>query len=225
MNSIKRLIYKKFEEIEYRDWIITITKSEYFSGYLWYASPRWWIGSGFLEPLIGMSKSDLSFKNFKTYENPHGDLLMDAHESIDEIEQKLIETHPYFLPDLAMLKEDYELKKSQKSMETVKVKIKDSIDEYKCLLNIKPEERESTKMINEIVNKEIKNLMETIASTIEGGKLEVVYSFDRLDKILNIDEYFEAQNTIIEKLEELGYKLKIDKNNLVINWDKQNNDI
>lgn len=76
------------------------------------------------------------------------------------------------------------------------------------------------------MHKEIEDLMKTIANAIEDGKLEVVYSFDRLDKILNIDEYFEAHNTIIEKLEELGYKLKIDKNNnLVINWDKQKNDI
>ena len=44
-------------------------------------------------------------------------------------------------------------------------------------------------MINEIVSNEIEDLMKTIASAIEDGKLEVVYSFNRLDKILNIEQF------------------------------------
>jgi antitoxin component HigA of HigAB toxin-antitoxin module len=218
------LTYKIFKDIEYRDWIISITYSEYRDRYLWYASPRWWIGSGFLEPLIGMKDSSILFKEYNEYESL-SDLENYAKELIDKFEFQLkIGGDPYSI--LNELKENYELKHSEKSMPNVKIGIEDSIEKYKCILNIKPEEIGPTKMINEIVSKEIEDLMKTIANAIENGKLEVVYSFDRLDKILNIDEYFEAQNTIIEKLEELGYKLKIDKNNnLVINWDKQKNDI
>lgn len=217
------LTYKKFKDIEYRDWIITITYSEYRKRYLWYASPRWWIGSGFLDPLIGMKDSSIVFKKFNEYNSPN-DLENYARELIDNFEIQLkIGDEPYL--GLITIKENYDLKHSKKSMFNIKIGIEDSIEKYKCILNIKPEERESTKMINEIVSEEIEDLMKTIASAIENGKLEVVYSFNRLDKILNIDEYFEAQNTIIEKLEELGYKLKIDKTNLIINWEKPKNDI
>lgn len=218
------LTYKKFKDIEYRDWIITITYSDYRKRYLWYASPRWWIGSGFLEPLIGMKDTSIVFKQFKEYNSPN-DLENYARELIDNFEIQLkIGDEPHL--GLIIIKENYDLRHSKKSISNIKIGIEDSIEKYKCILNIKPEEIGPTKMINEIVSKEIEDLMKTIANAIENGKLEVVYSFDRLDKILNIDEYFEAQNTIIEKLEELGYKLKIDKNNnLVINWDKQKNDI
>lgn len=217
------LTYKKFKDIEYRDWIITITYSEYRKRYLWYASPRWWIGSGFLEPLIGMKDSSIVFKKFNEYKSPN-DLENYARELIDNFEIQLkIKDEPYL--GLITIKENYELKHSKKSMSNIKIGIEDSIEKYKCILNIKPEEIEPTQMINEIVSREIEDLMKTIASAIEDGKLEIVYSFNRLDKILNIDEYFEAQNKIIEKLEELGYKLKIDKMNLVINWEKQKNDI
>lgn len=210
------LTYKKFKDIEYRDWIITITYSEYRKRYLWYASPRWWIGSEFLEPLIGMKESSIIFKKFNEYKSSN-DPENYAKELIDNFEIQLnIGDEPYL--DLITIKENYDLKHSEKSMSNVKIGIEDSIEKYKCILNIKSKEIGPTKMINEIVSKEIEDLMKTIASAIEDGEFEVVYSFDRLDKILNIDEYFEAQNTIVEKLEEFGYKLKIDKMNLNISW-------
>ena len=125
------LTYKKFKDIEYRDWIITITYSEYRKRYLWYASPRWWIGSGFLDPLIGMKDSSIVFKKFNEYNSPN-DLENYARELIDNFEIQLkIGDEPYL--GLITIKENYDLRHSKKSMSNIKIGIEDSI-KYQSLL-------------------------------------------------------------------------------------------
>lgn len=74
------------------------------------------------------------------------------------------------------------------------------------------------KKFKEIVNEEIKFLSDEIKKCIEEGKTELNYEYKRLDKILKIDEFFEAQNIIIDYLEKLEYKLKIDEKKLNISW-------
>lgn len=72
-----------------------------------------------------------------------------------------------------------------------------------------------------VIQEEINFLSDKINESKNLNKFEIRYEFSRLNKIRDIYNFFEAQNMIIEHLEKLNYKLKIDKNSLIINWEME----
>lgn len=195
--------FKQFKDHFHKNWIISIFKHAELYLFEWTASPRWFLGLGYSKPLIQSSPKCPIDSYVKAIEN--------ATSEIDKFELEF----PEELNDLLL---EYNLRNNRPQEIEVKTEILESLN--KNIFN-KPKEILKgivMKKFKEIVNEEIKFLSDEIKKCIEEGKTELNYEFKRLDKILKIDEFFEAQNIIIDYLEKLEYKLKIDKKKLNISW-------
>jgi hypothetical protein len=186
--------FKKHIDQFYKYWIIEISKADDEEIYKWSASPRFWISAGFNHPMIGFKSLNCNGKNNFSSTN------LAVNDAVKEIE-KIEKNYRNELIDLNLkcriksFNDNFKNKRGIEMFQTENFKYKmyeNTLDKHEDLIKVAVEDI-------------TKNVMEEIK--LDNHSL--IYDFNHFKSINEVDEYFTAQNCLIEILEKLEFELSI----------------